>query len=458
MVICCDGTWNEPEKLGGKRVIPTNVLKLVRSIVSRDETTGIEQVVFYDRGIGTESKLKRVIAGATGWGISQNIRDCYRFIANNYSSGDEIYCFGFSRGAYTARSLVGMLNAVGLLDKTHMEHLPAVYAYYRTPVEHRSQSKYHDLVQGLDRRTDLSIKFMGVWDTVGALGVPTPLLSVLSKKYWVGFHDTDLGDCVQSAYQALAIDERRHPYRPSNWTACSANSKLEQVWFAGSHSNVGGGYKDRGLSDIAFLWIINRARECGLQFNEAYLNNNEKVEPRSDGVLINSFSAIYKLLGAIKPLKMPEYLRPIGERKCAEQNLSPTINEMLHESVVERLQALAHYRPKNLLGEGVSPESQISKDGDHDIFSIFGENIRIYRERRSTRGATLGETGILIVDGQQECSCEIIDYSRSGGAKIRSSVPVVTGSSAILESAHVGRQRVTVVWSNDHESGVQFAA
>ncbi|MEJ2201065.1 MAG: DUF2235 domain-containing protein, partial [Desulfuromonadaceae bacterium] len=134
IIICCDGTWNEPENEKEGRQIPTNVLKLVRAIEPKEAESGSDQVVYYLRGVGSGAfgLPDRYLGGGTGLGISRNIQDAYRFLANNYVEGDEIFCFGFSRGAYTVRCLSGMLEATGLLHKNDLDHLPAAYAYYRT--------------------------------------------------------------------------------------------------------------------------------------------------------------------------------------------------------------------------------------------------------------------------------------------------------------------------------------
>ena len=176
IIICCDGTWNEAERLDSEnRQTSTNVLRMVRAISPVDTDSGMQQIVFYQTGIGTGGigilkGLTRLLGGLTGLGISSNIQNAYRFIANNYTDGDEIYLFGFSRGAYTARSLAGMIGAVGLLHKADLDLLPKVYEYYRTPPRRRSRSKYFELVAGLRRRFP-KIAFLGVWDTVGSLGL-----------------------------------------------------------------------------------------------------------------------------------------------------------------------------------------------------------------------------------------------------------------------------------------------
>jgi len=321
IVICCDGTWNEPESVKDERKVPTNVIKMVRAVAARDERSGTDQIIYYDQGVGTGAVgvLDRHIGGGTGYGISKNIRDCYNFIANNYVAGDDIFFFGFSRGAYTVRSLGGMLAAVGLLSKNDLRYVPEAYAYYHVEPDKRAQSDFHGLISQLPR-SDVAIKFIGVWDTVGALGIPTPVLSRVQQwagdrweRFRVGFHDCSLSDIVQNAYQALAIDERRGPFKPSIWDKAPKETHVLQTWFTGVHSNIGGGYPDAGLSDTALLWIVNRARECGLDISDDYMS--DRVESNPLGKLEDSYSTGYKVL---EFLRVKPHVRAIGEHLAVD--------------------------------------------------------------------------------------------------------------------------------------------
>ncbi len=267
IVICCDGTWNEPDEH------PTNVVKLMRALRPTHPESGRSQIVYYDEGVGTHWGLDKVLGGAFGIGLSENIKQAYRFIANNYEEGDQIYCFGFSRGAFTVRSLGGLLGVVGLLPKIELDDFERAYAYYRLEKEERRGSKGQGLLKKLHPRTDVEIHFMGVWDTVGALGIPLSLFRGVGRSKYA-FHDTELGDCVTHARQALAIDERRGDFAPAIWIAPPdrdlEKQTLEQVWFVGAHSNIGGGYEDSRLSDIALIWMIEQAEAQGLAFDDEY--------------------------------------------------------------------------------------------------------------------------------------------------------------------------------------------
>lgn len=205
IVICCDGTWNDPEK----RDI-TNVVKTARAVRPRTPD-GTTQVVFYDWGVGTGRRFDRITGGSIGKGLNRNIQDACRFLVHNYAPGDEIFFFGFSRGAYTARSAAGLVRNCGVLKKKHADMIPEAFELYR------SKSRPDSKKSGAFRREfsrETRIRFIGVWDTVGALGVPLRLFRRFNARKY-SFHDTRLSRSIDHAYQALAIDEKRKPFAPS---------------------------------------------------------------------------------------------------------------------------------------------------------------------------------------------------------------------------------------------------
>jgi uncharacterized protein (DUF2235 family) len=335
IVVCLDGTWNQPEKLNGHRA-PTNVLKFMRALLPTGPR-GRCQVVFYDPGVGTTgSVIDRITGGVFGVGLSQNVLDGYGFIANNYDAGeddgapDDIFLFGFSRGAFTARSLAGMLGAVGLLEKRQMNRLPEAFDIYRTKPDDRERHRSYGLV---NETRKVTIKCIGVWDTVGALGIPVTWLKWLGCRRYC-FHNVELGSNVRYAYHALAIDEHRKPFAATIWKRPSDQPKhqqvVEQVWFAGSHSNIGGGYRNSGLSDIALQWMIEKAEACGLSFDQEYVR--QCVVPRVDDVLVDSRTLFYKAW-------------PRAERQVRHPD---HFHESVHPSVLERICCLnGDYAPQN---------------------------------------------------------------------------------------------------------------
>ncbi|MFP5344615.1 MAG: DUF2235 domain-containing protein [Gammaproteobacteria bacterium] len=330
IVICSDGTWNTPDQKDRGQIRPSNVAKMALA-VARQDARGMEQRVFYDKGVGTHW-WDRVRGGAFGAGLSENIEDAYRFLVENYEPDDEIYLFGFSRGAYTARSTAGLMRNCGLLKKEHADKFQQAYALYR---RRDDQSNPNSVEAQIFRRMyahEVRIKCIGVWDTVGALGIPLRGMRYANRLIGLEFHDVKLSSYVDHAYQALAIDEKRAPFAPSIWQQQphAAGQKLEQVWFAGVHTNVGGGYEDSGLSDITFMWMKEKAQGAGLAFDEDYIMEN--IHPGWDGELRDSRTGLYKLT--------PSHHRPIG----AGENTG----EKVHPDALRRYKNLSGYKPENL--------------------------------------------------------------------------------------------------------------
>jgi uncharacterized protein (DUF2235 family) len=331
IVICCDGTWNRPDQVHAGEVCASNVTKLARCICPSD-VAGIQQLVFYDKGVGT-GRFDRLLGGGCGWGIKKKILDAYCFLVNTYDPDDELFFFGFSRGAYTVRSTFGLIRNSGLLKREFAHKIDDAYSLYRR----RDNASHPDAVESeLFRRSyswEPRAKFIGVWDTVGALGIPIGGLFQLVNRRW-SFHDMTLSSWVDNAFQALAIDERRKPFRPSVWDQSSnANGQvLEQVWFAGVHSNVGGSYPNAGLSDITLLWMISKAEVCGLAVNRNCIATVDKPKPDPFGRLYDSQTIWYKITG------LGDYIRPIGQKA----------NETVASTAIERMQDKSLYDPANV--------------------------------------------------------------------------------------------------------------
>ena len=333
LVICADGTWNirdQVDKKTGKRR-PTNVTKVARAVRPRD-SNGIDQVVCYYNGVGTGGPLDTVTGGAFGSGIEDNVRDLYRFIVYNFEPYDEIFMLGFSRGAFTVRTLVGFMNKVGLIEKDDDYYVPEIYACYehgKGPGTPEWADAFHK-VKGT--RPCPPIKFVGVWDTVGSLGAPGIIgkaaSAVNGNKY--AYHDVGLHPTVANAYHALAIDEHRAPFVPTLWTRPPDwAGRLEQVWFPGAHSGVGGSYTPDGLANEALHWMVEKAEGLGLQFDPKYLVH---FLPCFNSVLHDSMSLKYRVFG--------QHLRPIGEHLQD--------GEAVHQAALDRWQLFSDYRPKNL--------------------------------------------------------------------------------------------------------------
>ncbi|GAB2452184.1 hypothetical protein GCM10011375_39150 [Hymenobacter qilianensis] len=332
LVILCDGTWNRAENMDRRKRKPTNIMKLVRAIKPLAED-GTVQVTYYDKGVGNHWGVDRFLGGGLGLGLSDNVIEAYRFLVYNYEPGDAIFLFGFSRGAYTVRSLAGLIQHLGLLPKQEDFFVPEAYALYRQRPENgkRQEEWQREAADFKMRHTTrlINIHFIGVWDTVGALGVPLSLFSVFNRRHY-RFHDHSLCPCIQHAYQALAVDEHRKTFRPTLWENVVAGQILEQRWFSGVHTNVGGGYEKDGLANITLHWLKSKAGDLGLEIDEAFL---KYYKPWFGDELRTSMTWYYRLLG--------KHVRPIG--------LGAGSNEMIDDSVLKRMQHLSGYKPVNVL-------------------------------------------------------------------------------------------------------------
>ncbi len=310
IVICCDGTGNEYGR-NNTNVVDAYVL------VEKDDG----QVAYYDPGIGTggweyheeDGSLRALGDQATGYGLQTNVEDAYRYLMGTYEDGDLVYLFGFSRGAFTVRSLAGMLYKCGLLDEGHGNLVEYASKIYNT-------ADNEDVAQGFreafGRRCP--VRFIGVWDTVESLVLHA------GKR----FHDARLNPDVSFAYHALAIDEKRRDFAPFPWDEANAadGQTIEQVWFAGCHADVGGWFDERGLCHITLHWMLDKAMGCGLHVKE-----DELAARRTDpyDLIHQSFTGFWKVRG--------KYTRRIPQ------------GAKIHASVVERMNnPVSRYVPSNL--------------------------------------------------------------------------------------------------------------
>jgi uncharacterized protein (DUF2235 family) len=263
IVLCADGTWNTPHGPSAT-VTDTNVRKLYMALVNDDS-----QLKYYDSGVGTDgTPLDHMTGGAMGEGLFQKLQDCYAFLSNVYDPGDSIYLFGFSRGAFTARSVAGMIAGFGVPSiNMDNETVSKIFQAYREsdPVSKKTQKDQLTATYGLQ---DVNVEMVGVWDTVGSLGIPGIFFNALnSKKY--GFLDTSIHPCIKHGFHAVCIDERRAQFQPTLWTNedgsdLTNNAQVEQVWFPGVHCDVGGSYPESQLSDISLSWMLQKAKKHGL--------------------------------------------------------------------------------------------------------------------------------------------------------------------------------------------------
>ncbi len=265
VILCADGTWNTPHG-DSPSTGDTNVRKLYCAL-SNDRS----QLKYYDSGVGTDgTPLDHLSGGAMGEGLFQKVQDCYQFLSDVYDPGDQIYVFGFSRGAYTARSVAGMIAGFGVptinLDNMTVKR---IFSAYRE-ADPTAKAALKATLNAAYAMIDVNIHMVGVWDTVGSLGIPGIFFNLLNQKQY-GFLDTALHPCVARACHALSIDERRAQFKPTLWTNPDGSvrpndAQLQQVWFPGAHSDVGGGYLQCQLSDVPLSWMMHKAKENGLIF------------------------------------------------------------------------------------------------------------------------------------------------------------------------------------------------
>ncbi len=343
LVVCCDGTWNKIDAL-----CPTNVLKIAQAIqpVASD---GIHQIVFYEEGLGTKW-YDKVPGGAFGWGIDQNIQHAYRFLCLNYTEGDEIYLFGFSRGAYTVRSLAGLIYCSGLLSRPEICRATEAYDLYRDPKIKPSHPKAEEFRQKNGRRVPITL--LGCWDTVGSLGVPdlvpfSPINQFINAKY--RFHDTQLSSAVENALHAAAIDERRKTFdlTPMQKSPNQENQQLRQAWFPGGHGCVGGGMDENlGLSDAALLWMMEQIGELGLklEFDPSRVEGGIKPDPLID---FNNAPGFYGLAGMHdRPISLDEWNELHHSVNIRWQNFKKTEEPAWWQNFKKPKETA--YRPENL--------------------------------------------------------------------------------------------------------------
>lgn len=427
LFVCCDGTWNSDSDQFQGVPVPTNVVRFFNALSDRGDD-GAEQLRYYHVGIGAnEGRVHRLIDGALGLGLSRDIRTAYKWLSDHYEEGSEIFVIGFSRGAFTARSLVGMLHHCGLPHEATWALVRQAWNLYRLdpkmPETVVQQKRFRDA-----HGKPPPIRFLGVWETVGALGIPenVDLFGFGRKRF--EFHDTTLPPEVERAVQALAIDEQRNNFFPTLWTdsdGCDLTRVL-QVWFPGVHADVGGGYKETGLSDATLKWMIGEAATCGAVFESDMLNQLAHADQSSPsaihGVLHNSLTGFYREVG-FRPRSFP-YLAK-GSRRCSEsisdlalaRQASPPIFQAPYRPNVDPAVAVEVRVFANplwnwtgiFMNEGVSyrfkvPEGQTWLDGD----SAWGAEgtpgnwmQRLFAWSRRVRGANWFELcGAISTPGQ----------------------------------------------------------
>ncbi|KAE8450906.1 hypothetical protein EG329_005346 [Mollisiaceae sp. DMI_Dod_QoI] len=451
LVIACDGTWQNSDAgfdkspfQPPKAQILTNVTRIVRALNHHDEN-GIPQIAYYQRGVGTDGDIEdKIVGGMTGNDISEHIREAYAFVANNYDPStseeldialkdeskvmDEIVLLGFSRGAYTARCISSLITDMGLLTKLGMEQFWGIFTDWKnqnveghesewflktyqqvasdfkakkgrkiifTDPEYRDTLKQHKLT-----RWGMPIRAVGVWDTVGSLGIPLPLSANNVKPY--SFVNTKVAQHIEYAFHAMAIDERRHLFSPTVWERPDSPTmlkKLKQCWFPGSHSNIGGGYEDASASVLSLAWMVSQLEDNGkiLSFNQKYL---EFVQDLSIKYYVDNklpvrpwgFGTLYDSAIITNPESLVEGINPINrtpgryhevDLKTGKPGNTPLIDtrECIHRCVRQRI-------------EGGGPGIQVRATFYSFLYKLFGSWFSFFTKAWTT--TSLGDKFLLL--------------------------------------------------------------
>lgn len=297
LIVGLDGTWNDPTQLDEGKVAPTNVAKFI-SLLKRG------QRVHYEEGVGS-GMWEAVRGGIYGFGLEEKILGAYRFLCQRFSDADwkrdenKVFLLGFSRGAYAARRLSGLIAHSGI--SVNVDDTELGFELYKTRDFESPQN-----LKNRKRFFDITVEMVGVWDTVKATND-------------ADYHDNELSPNVVAGYHAMAIDEKRKVFPVLRW---NVDPRVTQVWFAGVHADVGGGYAATGLSDIALQWMVLRGLEHGLDFKE---KDFFKLEPQSNGSMHKSYEGVWKVFG--------------------EEARTVATADLIHPAVAERMEKIARYRP-----------------------------------------------------------------------------------------------------------------
>lgn len=385
IILCSDGTGNK-----GGSTPDSNVFKIYKAIKlnyieknhgdkenNHDKKKKV-QVTFYDNGVGTSSfSIMKAIGGGMGWGFEENVKDLYKFLGQNYEPGDDIYIFGFSRGAATVRAFAGLIEHCGLvlkhkedgtvIEEAEFERLieMALAGYQKGKIERDENDIAKRAISKNFMEADsfrknyafeheeyapdgkLKIEFMGIWDTVSALGSPQipPLDKILDIIKPHKFYDLEPENCVKNVYHAIAVDDERRTFWPLVWDESKFNGTIEQVWFPGMHSNVGGGYNRQELANVTFDWMVERL--ASHKVNSKPRNGGLDLKPDAINDACqnaNPFGLMYDSREGLA-IFYRYYPRPIQEL-CEKILIEPI---KIHDSVIHRMKyETAGYAPIQL--------------------------------------------------------------------------------------------------------------
>ena len=413
IILCADGTGNK-----GGYTPDSNVYKIYNAVEIHESAH--RQMRFYDNGVGTATQSYwKALSGAFGFGFGENVCDLYTYLARHYVEGDKIFLFGFSRGAATVRALSGFIAACGLVKGQELDdddlkcRVAEAFKSYQNAAKHPPQTQASDTSHGV-----IPIAFIGVWDTVSALGWPQDWkvkgvgvflfnaffksLDALAERIprtQHRFYNYELTPNVKAAYQALAIDDERRTFQPMVWDERrgGADAEIEQVWFAGVHSNVGGGYERAGLAGVTLDWMMTRASRRGLKF-EAQAHQNVIHNADVHGQLYNSRSGL-----SIYYRYYPRDITGLCQDATGKTKLRSTLR--MHRSVLERMQRrTANYAPGyfphtfNAVDTPIdSPGQPITATANAETWNALSDDVKAWVSRRQILYTILIEFTIFFV-------------------------------------------------------------
>lgn len=404
IILLLDGTWNDSEA-GHSDTNIVRLRELILNSLDRSSEAAVEHekgstdpiatqrtytfgsgekkiqqatVVYYDRGVGTGGFFDKYLGGALGAKLERNVRRAYRFLSATYCANDEIFIFGFSRGAYTARSLVGLIAAAGLLHAHACTPVneSKIWYYYRTNPKDRFSSTGQEIRYLVHKLSGPLIECLAVFDTVGARGIPIRWFWRENRDLFE-FHDVELSSIARRNFQALAIDEHRQSFEAAIWRQPkmqNISSETEQVWFVGSHADIGGGYIDenkraakssgdpedrlKSLDDITLDWMvkkllsrypdfpINSTTPLGTDLDERWAIESKRHESRR--LFYRLFPFVWRAIG-----NTSESFSISRRSYVCQDRHAEAIGERVHISALQRLDkriaGISCYRPRNLM-------------------------------------------------------------------------------------------------------------
>ncbi|TFK67032.1 hypothetical protein BDN72DRAFT_961314 [Pluteus cervinus] len=383
IILALDGTWQDGTTQKDRQ-LATNIWKLARAIHRRDEN-GIHQVVYYQSGVGStdeswgqwvSNQMESIVGGATGLGLAKKVKEAYMFLSRNWEPGDEIYIFGFSRGAYTARTVAGLIGDIGVLRKEDMESWWQIYENYQQSGTTKGKKEADEFLEPWRKKREewertnvgkFTIKVLGVFDTVGALGIPGFYPKQIN---FFGFNDLTLGKHVENAFHAMSLNENRHDFQVSKWKFGPGSEPVDgqtvkQVWFAGTHADIGGGWEESDLSIISLMWMADSVKDM-LSLDEHFLLHDSRFSAHKPWGTYPPHDFFTGMRAALSVLSSDSNCRA-NSVTLGGSSIPGRAVELLHPSVFQQnFDDAPHMWPKKMqkdIGDALRVPAQVAELG-----------------------------------------------------------------------------------------------